>query len=110
MEKREMAVVNEQIEVVVLVVVAYILLSLVLSRLGSQRSCGSRKAFLVSLFLTPAVGLIYVSFSHPKSVLKTVHYRCNHCGLEYTSSYRYCRICAKEGHKHRLHRISMKTY
>ena len=105
-----MAGLSEQIEVIALAAFAYVLIAIIISRAGSQRSCGTLRAFLVSFLLTPAAGLIYVLASKPKSVLKTVHYRCNHCGLEYTSSHRYCHICEKEGHKHRLHRISMRTY
>ncbi len=89
---------------------AYLFIALLLAGAGSRRACGARKAFMVSFLLTPVAGLFYVLRSPQRSVLKTVHYRCNHCGLEYTSSHRYCRICAKEGHKYRLHRISMRTY
>ena len=100
----------EQIEVALLALTAYLFMALLLAGAGSRRACGTRKAFLISLLLTPVTGLILVLRSPKRSVLKTVHYRCNHCGLEYTSSHRYCHICAKDGHKYRLHRISMKTY
>ena len=101
---------SEQLELIALFAGAYLFLTLVLARYGAGRSCGMKKAFFVSFFLTPVIGAWYVITRPDKSVLKTVHYRCRHCGLEYTSAHRYCRICSKDGHKYRLHRISMRTY
>ena len=101
---------GEQAELIVLFVFLYVTAVMILVKIGSLRSCGALKAFLISFFLTPVAGVFYTLSSPSKSILKTVHYRCRHCGLEYTSSHRYCHICAKEGHKYRLHKISMKTY
>lgn len=97
-------------ELAVIFLVIYVFISLLIAGIGSRRSCGSFKAFFVSILLTPLSGIVYVYTSPHKSVLKTVHYRCRHCGLEYTTSHRYCHICSKEGHKYRLRKISMKTY
>jgi hypothetical protein len=101
---------GEYLEVIGMAALGYLFLSLTIARLGSQRKCGAVKGFLVSFFLTPIPGVLYVMKSPRKSVMKIVHYRCKHCGLEYTSAHRYCHHCAKEGHKYHLHRISMRTY
>jgi len=81
-----------------------------LAKLGSRKSCGGLKAFVVSLVFTPVVGLVYVLNHSQKDMLKIVHYRCSSCGLEYTSKYRYCPSCEKDGKSNHLEKISMKSY
>lgn len=90
--------------------IVYVFLAISVARLGAYRACGGLKAFIVSVFLTPVIGLIYVFSFTGKNVLKITHYRCPSCNLEYTRKYKYCPSCAKEGRKVHLERISMKTY
>jgi energy-coupling factor transporter transmembrane protein EcfT len=90
--------------------IIYIFIVISLAKLGSGRVCGGLKAFIISLLLTPLVGLIYVIRSPQKNTLKIIHYRCPSCGLDYTSKYRYCPSCQKEGKSIHLEKISMKTY
>jgi len=97
-------------EVLILSGIIYLFLTLSLAKLGTYKTCGGWRAFLVGFILTPIVGIIYVSLCPVKSVLKIVHYRCHHCGLEYTTEHKYCPSCLKAGEKNRLTRISMKTY
>jgi hypothetical protein len=98
------------IETYIIAGVIYIFLVMTIAKLGSYKSCGGLKAFFVSFLLTPIIGVAYVSFSPIKNVLKIVHYRCGNCGLDYTTSHNYCPSCEKEGKKHRLKKISMKTF
>jgi hypothetical protein len=97
-------------EIIFLAGIIYLFIVISLAKLGSERNCGGIKAFLISLFFTPVVGLIYVFSSSPKNTLKIIHYRCTSCGLDYTSRYRYCPSCEKEGKSNRLKKISMKTF
>ena len=97
-------------ELIVVAGVVYLFLAATIAKLGAHKTCGGLRAFIVSFLLTPLVGIIYVSFCPVKSILKIVHYRCNHCGLEYTTEHKYCPSCLKEGKKHKLVRISMRTY
>ena len=98
------------IDFIIVASIAYLFLLLSITKLGSYKTCGGLRAFLVSLFLTPFIGIIYVVISPQKSTLKIVHYRCNHCGLEYTTQHQHCPSCLKDGEKHKLERISMRTY
>ena len=98
------------LEILVIIIVIYLFLLATVSKLGTYKKCGGMKAFLVSLFLTPLIGIVYVAISPVKSVLKIIHYRCHHCNLEYTSKQKYCPACMKEGNKHRLEKISMRAY
>jgi len=107
---KAIAVNHVSMELIVSFTVAYVFIALVIAGIGAQRTCGYFRTFLFSILLTPVTGLVYVLSSSHRSVLKTVHYRCSHCGLEYTTEDRYCHICAKEGHKYKLRKISMKTY
>ena len=81
-----------------------------LAKLGSGRVCGGLKALIISLLLTPLIGLIYVIRSPQKNTLKIIHYRCPACNLDYTSKHRYCPSCQKEGKSIHLEKISMKSY
>lgn len=102
--------VNITIEFLAIIIVAYLVLLLSITKLGTYKSCGGMRAFIVGLLLTPVIGIVYVILSPEKSTLKIVHYRCNSCGLEYTTQHKHCPSCLKEGEKHRLERISMRTY
>ncbi|MCB2219873.1 MAG: hypothetical protein KQI35_05700 [Bacteroidetes bacterium] len=97
-------------EMIIIAIVIYLFLVISIAKLGTYKKCGGIKALVVSLLFTPVAGIIYVAISPVKSVLKIVHYRCHHCGLEFTNHHKYCPTCLKEGEKHRLERISMRTY
>jgi hypothetical protein len=97
-------------EMIIISIVIYLFLVITIAKLGTYKKCGGMRAFVISLALTPITGIIYVAVSPVKSVLKIVHYRCHHCGLEFTTHHKYCPTCLKEGEKHRLERISMRTY
>jgi len=101
---------NMNLEVIIGAIVIYLFLIITIAKIGSYKKCGGYRALAVSLFLTPIIGIIYVMISPVKSTLKIVHYRCNNCGLEYTTKHKYCPSCYKEGVKHRLEKISMRTY
>lgn len=97
-------------EIFFIAIIVYLFFVITVVKIGSERSCGGLKAFLVSLFFTPIIGLIYVLQHTQKDLLKIIHYRCPACGLEYTSRYRYCPSCEKDGKTNRLEKISMKSY
>jgi hypothetical protein len=90
--------------------IIYLFLVITVAKIGSGRACGGLKSFLVSLLFTPIVGLIYVLNHLKKDMLKITHYRCPACRLEYTSKYRYCPACEKDGKSNPLEKISMKSY
>jgi len=98
------------IETYIIGFVIYIFLVFTITKLGTHKACGGLKALIVSVLLTPIIGIIFVSLSPIKNILKITHYRCRHCGLEYTTSHKYCPSCLKDDEKHRLEKISMKTY
>jgi ribosomal protein L37E len=97
-------------EFIFISIIIYLLTIISVIKLGSERICGGLKAFIVSLFFTPLIGLIYVLRSSDRNTLRIIHYRCRSCGLEYTSKHKYCPSCAKDGRSSHLEKISMKTY
>lgn len=97
-------------EIIFLAGIIYLFIVISVAKLGTTKTCGGIKAFIISLILTPVIGLIYVLSSSQKNTLKIIHYRCTYCGLEYTSNHRYCPSCEKDGKSHHLEKISMKTY
>jgi hypothetical protein len=97
-------------EIIFLAGIIYLFIAISIAKLGSARTCGGIKAFIISLILTPVLGLIYVLSSSQKNTLKIIHYRCTSCGLEYTSNHRYCPSCEKDGKSKHLEKISMTSY
>ncbi|MCF8369254.1 MAG: hypothetical protein K9G76_09450 [Bacteroidales bacterium] len=98
------------IEVIIILGIVYLFLVVSIAKIGTYKKCGGYKALLVAFFLTPVIGIIYASVSPQKSILKIVHYKCETCGLEYTTKHNYCPSCAKEGKSIRLVKKSMRTY
>ena len=88
----------------------YLFIAATVAKIGSYRACGGTKAFIISIILTPVIGIIYALISPQKHLIKTVHYRCPNCGLEYVSKHKYYPSCAKEEKYCRLVKVSMKTY
>ncbi|MBN3035140.1 MAG: hypothetical protein JW861_06110 [Bacteroidales bacterium] len=97
-------------DIIILFVAFYLFTVATLTKIGSKKEIGGRKAFLISMFLTPVVGLFFVAGSPRKNLLRIVHYKCPRCGLEYTDYHRSCPSCRKEGVQVRLERKRMKTY
>lgn len=88
----------------------YLIISAAIAKAGSEKKCGSKNAFAISLALTPITGMIYVYKSRYKRIKETVHFRCPKCGLAYTDGHEFCPSCDKEGKKTPLKRICMLTY
>jgi hypothetical protein len=97
-------------EVVIATGIVYAFLVATLIKLGTYKKCGGKRAFLTSFFLTPLAGIIYVMLSPTKSVVRIVHFRCNHCGLDFTTYQKHCPSCRKDGEFHRLHKVVMHTH
>lgn len=97
-------------EIIIAGGVVYAFLVATVAKLGSYKKCGGMNAFLVSFFLTPLTGIIYVASSPVKSVIRIVHFRCNHCGLDFTAYEKYCPNCQKDRKTHRLHKVVMRTH
>lgn len=98
------------VETIIVIGVLYAFLVITIAKLGTYKACGWKKAVVLSLFLTPVVGFIYVAKSPKKNLLKITHYKCGTCGLEYTTYHKYCPACLKDGEKHRLGKKSMRTF
>ena len=101
---------NIDIELLIVAGIVYLFLVLSIAKIGTYKKCGGYRAFIIAFLLTPVIGIIYVLQSHQKSILKIVHYRCDRCGLEYTTQHKTCPSCEKDGKSIRLTRKSMKTY
>lgn len=98
------------LEVGIFILAIYLLLSILVARIGSSRKCGPEKALFYSILFTPLFGFFYVFTSRHKNLIKIVHYSCPKCGLEYTDGHEYCPLCSREGRQTRLHKISMIAY
>ncbi len=90
-------------------VVAYVALVYLFSRIGNRREIGSRRLFWISLFLTPVLGCaFYISSQHKKMVMYTEQrYKCEECGYVFSEEHEHCPFCAKEGRISELKPVNM---
>lgn len=85
-------------------VILYIIVVYLFSRLGKNREIGTRRLFLVSLFLTPVLGLAFLVSSHERKMnpYTEVTYKCDKCRYVFSEPFEYCPFCEKEGYKQKL--------
>jgi hypothetical protein len=95
--------------VIVGIVVGYVAIVFLFSRLGDSREIGSKRLFWLSLFLTPFLGLaFYLSSQHRKMNMYTERrYKCDDCGYVFSEQHDYCPFCEKEGKKNELRNVDM---
>ena len=88
----------------------YLALCIALSNVGRKRAIGFKKAFALSIFLTPIVGAIavYSSEEDSKHFLIVTQYQCPECGFEFTENETYCQLCLKNNKKVKLKAITRK--
>jgi hypothetical protein len=86
-------------------ILSYIGLSIWFTIEGAKRKIGWLKTLFISIFLTPLIsGLIVFNSSKKISYFET-HHKCPRCNYEFTESEEYCSLCAKDGHKVKLHQV-----
>ena len=95
--------------VLIAAIVIYIAVVFLFSLLGEKRDIGQRRLFILSLFLTPVIGLAFLlSSQHRKlTMYKEQRFKCDECGYVFSEYHDHCPICEKEGHKHKLKQVKM---
>ena len=80
-------------------IILYIVIVFLFSRLGKTREIGPRRLFWISLFLTPVIGLaFFLSSGHRKIKPFTERkYKCERCGYVFSEELDCCPFCEKEG-------------
>lgn len=85
----------------IIVIAIYLLITFTLTVLGIEKQTEGLKIFLISLFLTPLIGLIYL-YSRKNKSSRISYYHCHECDYIYPVKMRYCPICLEKGIKVRL--------
>ncbi|HPE57128.1 MAG TPA: hypothetical protein P5514_12305 [Bacteroidales bacterium] len=90
-------------------ILTYILVVYLFSRIGGRREIGKRRLFWISLFLTPLLGFaFFISSQHKKLVLYTEkRYKCEDCGYVFSEESECCPMCEKEGKINPLKKVDM---
>lgn len=90
-------------------ILAYILVVYLFSRIGDKREIGKRRLFWISLFLTPVLGFaFFISSQHKKLVMYTEkRYKCEECGYVFSENRDACPFCEKEGKQIQLKEVDM---
>jgi DNA-directed RNA polymerase subunit RPC12/RpoP len=83
-------------------ILIYILLALGVAFIGRYRKTGFTLPFIVSLLLTPIVGLLVVAHSNKKITYHEFQYHCPRCGYNFTEELEFCPYCSKAGREVRL--------
>lgn len=87
----------------------YVALAFFFSRLGKYKEIGTRRLFVISLLLTPLIGIAFlISSQHRKINMYTEQrFKCERCGYVFSEEHACCPFCEKEGHKEELKSVSM---
>ncbi|MCB2219696.1 MAG: hypothetical protein KQI35_04810 [Bacteroidetes bacterium] len=90
-------------------VIAYVGVVYLFSRIGDKREIGKRRLFWISLFLTPVLGFaFFISSQHKKLVMYTEkRYKCEDCGYVFSEKMDFCPFCEKEGKHNPLKEVDM---
>jgi hypothetical protein len=88
----------------IIFITAYLFITFILTVLGIEKQSEGLKIFLISLFLTPLIGIVYIYGKKPKSS-KINYYHCNDCDYIYPVKMKDCPICLEKGVK-----IKLKKY
>lgn len=93
----------------VYIIIIYILLALGVALLGQSRKVGFIQSFVLSVLLTPIVGLMVVAHSDKKITYFEYQYHCPRCGYNFTDEQKECPYCLKAGHHILLVREEVTT-
>ena len=95
--------------ILIAAIVTYIVVVYFFSLLGEKRDIGRKRLFVISLLLTPVIGLAFLlSSQHRKlTMYKEQRYKCDVCDYVFSEHHEYCPHCEKEGHQYKLKRVNM---
>lgn len=74
----------------------YIVLTFLLTLFGLERQNQGLRVFLISLLLTPLVGIIYMLFTR-KNHARIHFYYCRKCDYIFPVKIKHCPICEEKG-------------
>jgi hypothetical protein len=85
--------------IVLVAIIIYLNLVYLFSKLGRTREIGTIRLFIISLFLTPVIGLAFFLGSNKRKMIiyKELSYKCDRCGFVFSDFHDNCPICEKEG-------------
>jgi len=85
----------------IIFIAIYLFITFILTVLGIEKQSEGLKIFLISLLLTPLVGVVYIYGKKPKSS-KINYYHCHDCDYIYPVKMTNCPICLENGVKIKL--------
>lgn len=88
---------------VLLVASLYLILTFFLTFIGIERQNQGFRIFLISLLLTPLVGIGYILFKK-RNYSKVSYYYCDECDYIFPERIKHCPICEEQGEKVKLKR------
>ncbi len=86
----------------IIIAIVYVLAVIVITRQSMYYEISQFKVFLISVFLTPLIGALFVFNSKRKIMYKVKQYKCPSCNFSFTEQHEYCPHCIKENKKVRL--------
>ena len=79
----------------------YVTLTIILTLFGLERQNQGLRVFLISLLLTPLVGIGYMLFTK-RNHSKMYFYYCSECDYIFPTKMRNCPMCEEKGIKSKL--------
>lgn len=93
----------------VYLIILYVVLAIGVAYLGQNRKIGFVQSFVLSLFLTPIIGIALVAHSDKKITYFEFQYHCPRCGYNFTEEIEFCPYCSKNGHQIVLQKEEVTT-
>lgn len=86
----------------ILLIIVYAVAAISIPVMAFRKGLSWLRALLLSVFLTPFAGAIYLANSTQLPMWYEKRYRCPRCGFSFTEPSEECPYCAAEGHHVKL--------
>ena len=86
-----------------MIIAIYLGLTFSLTVMGIERQMAGLQVFMISIFLTPLVGVFYI-YSKKHKTSQINYYHCSECNYIYPVKMSDCPICMEKGVKIKLKR------
>jgi hypothetical protein len=86
---------------ILIIIAVYLALTFLLTVVGIERQMAGLQVFIISIFLTPIVGVFYV-YINKNNTSKINYYHCSECNYIYPVKMSDCPICMEKGVKVKL--------
>ena len=90
---------------IILISILYLILSFAIASQTKNSRLSYVQLFLISFFMSPLVGLIFLHKTKKRFSYYVYQYKCPRCKYYFTENYKNCPQCEKDGYKIELKEV-----